>query len=563
MNYSDFESEIDPRILERGKDYTLKGLVQDLTKEGGHWYATVDGTHSYEVVIKGIRKIQYWECDCPYDQGPICKHVVATMYAIREQMAADRINKPKQKKKGKKPIDEIFNNAEPADLLQFFKKNLRYHKTLKQKLLTEFLHTIGDADPDRYRRVVEDMLRNIRSAYGYIEFRAAKQLSQAFDRLLNQAQAAFQQQNYLDALGISQAIMEQLPTLLLTVDDSSAYLQGNFYDGSQIILRLLEAPIAPMFRDQVFEAVLTIYKVDQFGFDLSKDLLASIIPYDWEEEQYQQLEDILVKELHQLTGNHVEYEQPFYVSTLSDLYDQLKATDKKTRLLQKYIHLPKARASFLEDLLEKEDYPAAKQLLEEGIQLAKAQGHPGTVKRWQDLEMEISKRTGDPQALQKQLSEAFLRFKDISYFSQLKTVVPQEQWEEVKNQFVETFRKGDQYAHSQESHAIANIFIHEEEWEKLLKYVLKKGDNPHHNLNNYAQYLDHRYPDEMLALYKPRILHQAFSAHQRSDYRKVAHRLKALLEIKGGRTVVEELLQVFRAKYSNRPAMMDELSGVL
>ena len=460
MTYTNFESDIDPTILERGKDYFLQGLVHDLVKENGHWYATVEGTHSYEVAIKGIRSIRAVGCDCPYDQGLFCKHLVAVMFAVREQMATDKANKTK-KKKGKQPIDEIFKNAEPADLLAFFKKNLRYHKDLKQKLLAEFLHVLGEADPDRYRRVVDDILKNARSSRGYIEFRAAKQLSKAFDRLLEQAEAAVLKKNYVDALAITQALLERIPNLLHHVDDSYGYLQGAFGRGAEVIWSLLDAPIAPMFRDEIFDAVVSIYKADQTSFDLSKDLLSTMIDQDLEDEQYELLETIFMKELEQLDGEYAEYSQPFYINTLLLLYDNMDAHEKTEVLLKTYIHLPVAREKVIIGLIEEQDYTQAKQLLQAGIDIAVAKNHTGTVKRWEDLAMQISSAEGTPEELQKQLTAAFIKFRDIEYFTQLKKLASPEHWPEIKADFITIFSQKNRWGHTQNKGTLAEIFIHE------------------------------------------------------------------------------------------------------
>ena len=50
----------------------------------GEWTATVEGTDDYNVEISmDGNEIESWYCDCPYE-GEICKHVVATLLAIRD-----------------------------------------------------------------------------------------------------------------------------------------------------------------------------------------------------------------------------------------------------------------------------------------------------------------------------------------------------------------------------------------------------------------------------------------------------------------------------------------------
>ena len=105
MNYKDFEEHIAEGILQKGKAYFDNGVVEDLEKTDGHWLANVHGTEVYEVAIKGIRSIKSWDCDCPYDHGPICKHVAAVLYAIQANNNKQRTSKIK---KSKNQVDEIF-----------------------------------------------------------------------------------------------------------------------------------------------------------------------------------------------------------------------------------------------------------------------------------------------------------------------------------------------------------------------------------------------------------------------------------------------------------------------
>ena len=85
VTISNFERYVLPKILARGEDYYDSGAVLEIEEESpGEWFATVCGTEHYEVIVSLVGdEIADWECDCPYD-GNICKHVVATLLAIRD-----------------------------------------------------------------------------------------------------------------------------------------------------------------------------------------------------------------------------------------------------------------------------------------------------------------------------------------------------------------------------------------------------------------------------------------------------------------------------------------------
>ena len=87
ISLTKFESEIDERIVSRGEEYFNSDAVRGLKKiKDDQWTAAVEGTETYKVCInlKGDN-VEDYSCTCPYDLGPVCKHVVAVLYALREQ----------------------------------------------------------------------------------------------------------------------------------------------------------------------------------------------------------------------------------------------------------------------------------------------------------------------------------------------------------------------------------------------------------------------------------------------------------------------------------------------
>ncbi|MBS1942286.1 MAG: SWIM zinc finger family protein, partial [Bacteroidetes bacterium] len=98
-----FEQEIDERILERGLKYFERGAVEEPEElEPGLYEAVVQGSEDYTVSVrlKGNAVTEY-ACDCPYD-GPVCKHVVALLFELQQNV----LHLPKQgkgRKKAKKP----------------------------------------------------------------------------------------------------------------------------------------------------------------------------------------------------------------------------------------------------------------------------------------------------------------------------------------------------------------------------------------------------------------------------------------------------------------------------
>lgn len=153
VTISNFERYVLPKILARGEDYYDSGAVLGIEEESpGEWFATVCGTEHYEVTVSlAGDEIAEWECDCPYD-GNICKHVVATLLAIRDSRnkvarflsakeADFQVSIP-EKNAAKMVMDEeveqILLFAESDKLSDFVLKYASSHSDFKSALLETF-----------------------------------------------------------------------------------------------------------------------------------------------------------------------------------------------------------------------------------------------------------------------------------------------------------------------------------------------------------------------------------------------------------------------------------------
>ena len=71
-------------ILQRGRDYYKQNKVRSLIRDGDTYYATVEGTEDYEVVVRiENNRVSSMHCSCPYaEDGNRCKHMAAALYEI-------------------------------------------------------------------------------------------------------------------------------------------------------------------------------------------------------------------------------------------------------------------------------------------------------------------------------------------------------------------------------------------------------------------------------------------------------------------------------------------------
>ncbi|WP_233445960.1 SWIM zinc finger family protein [Myroides odoratimimus] len=119
-NLFNFETNVSNIILKRGFEYYEQGMVKDITKLGDYIYeGEVEGNDDYTVVIEldKSQSIKDYNCDCPYD-GAVCKHVVAVLYQLRDDMTIEVV--PKKTKKVKRmSFKDLVEQLSIEDLREF------------------------------------------------------------------------------------------------------------------------------------------------------------------------------------------------------------------------------------------------------------------------------------------------------------------------------------------------------------------------------------------------------------------------------------------------------------
>ncbi|MDQ3015524.1 MAG: SWIM zinc finger family protein [Bacteroidota bacterium] len=127
-----FEEDIHLLITERGKEYFDSHQVLMLKQTADGWTAVIEGTDAYQVLLVGHDVISNWQCTCPFEHGPVCKHVAAVLYAVREQIHANRASSSGE-------IDRWIDEADPDVLRRILKIEVRKHEEVMASVYHEFV----------------------------------------------------------------------------------------------------------------------------------------------------------------------------------------------------------------------------------------------------------------------------------------------------------------------------------------------------------------------------------------------------------------------------------------
>jgi len=290
---SNFESVIDYAVVERGKQYWQRGLVQDLEEiEDGKWTAQVEGTQVYEVSISIFDDmVTDYNCTCPYDLGPVCKHEVAMLYAIQECLIAVAVTDKweqetmKSKKRRAKPgkqkpktvaekVDEVLKKMSQEEIIDLVRGYALSNREFRVILLAQATLRSGGDSKSAYRELVKESLRSGMDRHGLIDYWSTRRAVRGAEELLNKAVKLMESGNPEQAVPIFQAVIEELVPALQFADDSNGDIGGAIEWAFGEFCRCIEKIQDPIIRKDQFRYCLTEANRKQYeGWDWKWDFL--------------------------------------------------------------------------------------------------------------------------------------------------------------------------------------------------------------------------------------------------------------------------------------------------
>ena len=181
LRLSDFEQQIDPTILRRGYEYFIIGSVTDVDDLGdGEYEATVEGSDIYTVSlhIEGDEVTEY-DCDCPYDWGPVCKHVVAVLFHLRKELQEtprkQTRSKPKKESEAAQ-FERLLKQLTAEELKAFINDACAQDKSLRRLFIAKHISRLYPESKELYDRQVEKLIETYADRYGFIGYHESSQL---------------------------------------------------------------------------------------------------------------------------------------------------------------------------------------------------------------------------------------------------------------------------------------------------------------------------------------------------------------------------------------------------
>lgn len=571
LTLDNFEAAISAKIVQRGFDYFKSQAVGDLDEDTpGMWSAVVFGSEDYEVEVElSGRNVADVFCDCPYDGGPHCKHIVAVLYALREQLA---VGKKRAVKSSKMTFEDLLLQISLEELRDFIRHQKKDNRDFGEKFMLFF----AEKDPaidvlGKYEGLVRSIIRN-NSSKGFMEYRESFAFSKEMRPVLSAADTAIVQKKYSDALAIGRVICREVLQLVQNSDDSAGNVGSVLSSGIQILEQIAEAALVgpELLRQLLDHLEKTLPEKSWFDYgDYGYELLAVAekTALRTEPESYLNLLDTLAK-IH--VGKYSDYTQEHFKKAKIQFLERIGRSDEAEKLLTANLDIVEVRQGVVQKALEKRDFAKAKQLIAEGIQIAKGKQHPGTVNRWEEMLLDIARLEKDV-ATERRLTQkfAFDRGVNTQYYQAWKATFSPSEWAEAIEAYIQSVFSEEKtkprgiWGNSEQAlfFRLSPIFIQEGQWERLLQLIPKAPSES--TLATAHPHLAHRYPQEMLAFYSKMLYDLSEKASSRSEYQRLAGLMKKVKQdIEGSSAAMDVLAADLIQKYPRRPAMAEEMRKV-
>ncbi len=573
LTLDNFEATLTSKIVQRGHEYFKSQAVETLDEDSpGNWSAVVSGTEDYEVeVVLSGKTVMETSCDCPYDGGPVCKHVVAVLYALREQATT---TKKKPGKPGKMTFEDLLLKVSLDELRNFVRHQRQGDREFGEKFMLFFVEKDPGIDVlGKYEGLVRGIVRS-NSSRGFMEYRQTFAFVKEIRSVLNAADTAISQKNYRNAFAIAKVICQEVMQLIQTSDDSAGNIGGVLSSGIQIFEDIAEAEAtSPELLSELLgnlEKALankSWFDYGDYGYELLA--VAEKTALRTEPGTYLRLLDALAK-IH--VGQYSDYKQDHFKKAKIRFLESIGRVEEAEKLVAANLDVVEVRMGVVQQAIEKQDFIKAKRLVAEGIQIAEGKQHPGTVANWEKVLLDIAQHENDVATARHFTQKfAFDRGLNVKYYQAWKATFPPVEWPGIIEQYIQSVmekekarpRKGiwDSLEHALFLR-LSPVFIQEEQWERLLNFIPKDpGESP---LSTVHPYLSKRYPKEMLALYLPVLENLGDKASNRNEYQRLAELMKKVKQdIEGSHEAVEGLAAGLIQKYPRRPAMAEEMRKVV
>jgi hypothetical protein len=349
-----------------------------------------------------------------------------------------------------------------------------------------------------------------------------------------------------------------------SVDDSLGSCSATIGDAFDVVSTIMESEIELSLKDEIFEWVLEQNNNKMYSdFCCDGSLVQLLFTAKGMPDKESRVIDFFdqryykAKLMNDFSG---EYDMKNALLMKASFLRQCGKAEKADAIVAEHIYIPEFRKQIVNNSLQKNKKAEAIALIKEGISIAEAKDNRGTVRDWKEMLLDIYKREGETTRVRELTLDLYKNSRyDMKYYREYKSTFNPDEWAKTLPMLISLHAKKDipHRVFVNFPYDEAAIYVEEHMWPELFDLVKR-----HENINavrQYSEYLAKDYGRELLPLYHDAILQSATRASDRKAYAELARLIKEMANLEGGNVVAANLKATLLQKYSNKPALKDEL----
>lgn len=577
LNLRLFEQQVDPTILQRGLKYFKADRVDEIGRsdDGKEIEFTVVGSEPYHVHLSlDGDEVTDYSCNCPYDMGPVCKHVVAAMFELQQESFTDyeevcapavTSNSKQSKKKAAKTekkritakdIDRILDSLSVDELKNFIRNEIS-DRAIKMRLVGMYAGRVMPTSFEIYRSQIRSIISEAEGRYGYVEYRDAGQVGREISEILWQAEDNISVGQWDSAWPKIKAVIEEAETIVNCGDDSDGHLGGTVAEAFMILRKIDTDSLPEPLRTELFDYMIGKYESGFLsGWDWGNDFLEIALELaDDRSNEFDRIEKCLTIGKYDPSS----WREREKLEIMSRLIEKRQSKADAVKFMYEHRANPDFRKRLIESAIASGDYDKAIKLADEGVR--SDNDWAGLVNDWNDYKLQVYIRQND----RKSIADTAQRFLtgDTSVkrstdelYRLIKSNVPAEEWAARVSQLISDIKKSKSYSIHER---LRLIYIYEQMWDEYLKLLIANPQldyleraEPHFKTTHHAEFVN---------LYAEAIRLFADQNMGRDSYRQLARYLRRLKKMGDGH-ISAALAEELMGKYPKRRAMIEELRNI-
>lgn len=551
MKLDDFENSIDPVIMKRGQGYFKTGAIHNLEEtESQFWQAYAEGTHTYDIEIAlNQQTVEYWSCTCPYDMGPVCKHVAAALLCIRDKLKVDKKKTSKRLTK-QEQVDKVLSKMTKEELTSSLNELLKKDRTARDRLLLQYSEHTGNKQSAKvlYRSIFNTLVSQY-SSHGFIDYRSARgfnvEVWNVLDTLNPERLAP---QSCVEACFSLLEVFEK--KVINSIDDSDGGT-ADIVIGATEVLKKSYPKLTKAQQKSCFEKTIK-WELESELYDYGLADYLSELPRLWTIKQTT-LQTVYLNALDTaIDDKKNDWHEDSLIQRKLETLSAWGRTDEVEVFAQSRMDKKEFRQIFVDKAIAAKNYEKAYSLIDEGIEIAKQQDYPGIVSDWHKELLKIAEHRNDIDAIRESIVTLQQgSWFDVKLYRKLKATFSAEDWYTLRQGYIKKmFHRG------MTTDVIIEIHFEENEFLEMLTIFQKHPDSQGNLFKYYIGSLSRAFPEETVKLYAEIIKHD-LRMSGRPIYQRAAKDINQLMNLPMGKEIANTVISDMRNTYNNRPSMLE------